>query len=291
MYCPKCKSELISGDMKEFETLSEHVCDPNKQNYPKRPTWVCSDVNCDTNKYGMFWNESGEIYSDKWVNDEFFIKNNSGPFGSFERRTNVEIYKKGVKNSQYLSPFLCLWVYKPYIVYNYKADEDGNVLKKSKKLKFLKYDKDTKSYCCIVSFLIPCLIRTIKHFVKDVKTFNRSSYQLKYMKEKFEMTPNRALYQKIAYKYKNIFYKKFKKSLYKIDVEKYESMIINKFSHRSFNIKNLDFLPEDQENKIKLLGILEKKGVIIKSDAKVYALYTNYELNKVLLRKVKLKKL
>lgn len=44
MRCPKCKAELVEGGMQRYETMSEHVTDPNKKEYPLRPTWVCPNT-------------------------------------------------------------------------------------------------------------------------------------------------------------------------------------------------------------------------------------------------------
>ena len=41
MRCPKCKKTLIKGKRKRYETLVEHVSNPNQKSYPLRPTYVC----------------------------------------------------------------------------------------------------------------------------------------------------------------------------------------------------------------------------------------------------------
>lgn len=61
-FCPKCKRDLVAGDLQRFETLVEHVSDPNAFMYrepPLRPTLVCPN-RC----YGAsFWDHCGDAYS------------------------------------------------------------------------------------------------------------------------------------------------------------------------------------------------------------------------------------
>jgi len=59
MKCPKCKTELIKGEAKAYETLMEHVSDPNSQDMTKRATYKCPN-NC----YGKdaFWGIYGGAY-------------------------------------------------------------------------------------------------------------------------------------------------------------------------------------------------------------------------------------
>lgn len=41
MRCPKCDTELVDGGYREFETLSDHVGNPNALSHPPRSTLVC----------------------------------------------------------------------------------------------------------------------------------------------------------------------------------------------------------------------------------------------------------
>ena len=145
--CPACKSKVIITGERKFETLSEHVSDPNMENYPLRDAYQCSDENCMTRKNNIFWDYMGDRYGYvKTVScmddDKLFIDLNDAPFGSHTRKANVEIYKKGLKKQAYLSPIFCLFFLQPFIEYNYEANEQGEVLKKSLKIKFLKPDKN-----------------------------------------------------------------------------------------------------------------------------------------------------
>lgn len=54
MKCPKCKTKLIEGEQKQYETLDEHVFNPNKEDYPLRPTYICTNKNCEISKAGFY---------------------------------------------------------------------------------------------------------------------------------------------------------------------------------------------------------------------------------------------
>jgi hypothetical protein len=58
MKCPKCKSELVFGKREIYETLVEHVSNPNDENLPLRWTYVCPNK-C----YDGFYDDYGAYYS------------------------------------------------------------------------------------------------------------------------------------------------------------------------------------------------------------------------------------
>lgn len=59
MKCPKCKTELRNGEAKSYETLCDHVLNPNAEIIPERATYKCPN-NC----YGKkaFWGTEGDAY-------------------------------------------------------------------------------------------------------------------------------------------------------------------------------------------------------------------------------------
>lgn len=138
MFCPKCHKELISGELREFETLSEHVMNPNMEQYPLRPTFICNNPECECSKKDIFWIENGDCYGGFDVD---FENDMSSTFPSISRRLDIEVYGKGLKRKIYLPPFLMLWFLRPYIEFKYKADDYGKVLSKSWSLKWLKKEK------------------------------------------------------------------------------------------------------------------------------------------------------
>jgi len=180
MYCPKCTYDLSKGEDKEFETLCDHVCDPNKESYPLRPTWVCDNPNCECSKHDVFWDEFGEYYGCFEV--EFEHRLNSA-ISSFARKNDIEIYKKGLKRSTYLSPILMLWFLQPKIEFNYKADEYGNVLSKSWSLNWLKRDKlfrGKSGYYTYYTFPIMNIIRHLKNLkfaINNIKENGESEFR------------------------------------------------------------------------------------------------------------------
>ena len=72
MKCPYCKSELIEGEYKEFETLCDHVCDPNAESYPLRITYVCSGKCKQSNN--RFWDDYGDMYGEFPTREEYATK-------------------------------------------------------------------------------------------------------------------------------------------------------------------------------------------------------------------------
>lgn len=75
IFCPVCHSRLVYGDIRQYETLSDHVVAPN-DDPPMRPSFICVDGDCPLNFvkthtfYGMDgsrygWSELDEPYRDK----------------------------------------------------------------------------------------------------------------------------------------------------------------------------------------------------------------------------------
>lgn len=147
--CPVCKSPVLISSQEQYETGEEHVIDPNRESYPKRDAYRCtnSDCVCNDEKHKVFWNYNGEMYGGFMIDDDDFIDQNNAPFGSFERKMNLEIHKCGVKDRIELSPALCLWFLQPYIQYHYKGNVMGNVVKRWFTIEFLKKDRDRNEYC------------------------------------------------------------------------------------------------------------------------------------------------
>lgn len=145
MYCPCCKSEIIKGKAERYQTLDEHVSNPNSPS-PLRLTNVCSNEFCETRKHDIFWDDMGDMYGGYDLPDSAFINENNSPFGSLGRKLNVEIQKVGLKKTKYLSPKWCFGWYRPYLEWNYKSNYNGDVLKTRITVKFLKKDNNG-NYC------------------------------------------------------------------------------------------------------------------------------------------------
>jgi len=54
--CPLCKKPLLAGKMKRYETLIEHVMNPNQEEHPERPTLVCANKACQAWDRG-YWSD------------------------------------------------------------------------------------------------------------------------------------------------------------------------------------------------------------------------------------------
>lgn len=61
--CPCCGVKLIKGEARRFETLDEHVSDPNKEEYPLRDTWMCPTSTCKVHTTKAFYADMGGLYT------------------------------------------------------------------------------------------------------------------------------------------------------------------------------------------------------------------------------------
>lgn len=189
MHCPNCHNKLADGEPRKFETLSDHVCDPNRLNYPLRPTFICTNPECFISSTDVFWDESGDLYG--WI-ERGKVKNDlTSAYPSISRRLDIEIYKKGLKKQLYLHPALMLWFLKPLIEFNYKADDYGNILKRSYKLKFLRKDSwnDKFGYHIYYTFPLASIFRSIKYDwykISDIKKNGLTDYKKNQLKEMFK---------------------------------------------------------------------------------------------------------
>jgi hypothetical protein len=153
--CPCCYSVVKPNGQARYETGIEHVTDPNREEYPLRDKYQCTNEECITKRSDIFWDYYGDRYGSIKIDgkrvyddDKYFVDSNDSPFGSDSRSRNVEIYKKGLKDKTFLHPALCLWFLQPMIEHTYVADNDGFVLKKGYKLLFLKRVDGMSGYCC-----------------------------------------------------------------------------------------------------------------------------------------------
>ena len=151
MKCPACKAELIPYKKLRLETLDEHISNPNGEISIKQAV-CCSNKECQTiGTKGpiVFWNEDvfnmgGELY----VSHEYdyplhtrikYIDNNNAPFGSFERQSNVECRKHDEDRLLFTIPkwFFMLKGWKVYLKWNYKSNEDGDILQRRPHLEWI----------------------------------------------------------------------------------------------------------------------------------------------------------
>lgn len=84
MRCPKCKATLVKGKLKRYETLLEHVSDPNQDKHPLRETHACPNK-CFGNK--QFFGYEGGSYGGKDWNEKYF-----SALDSIDREINISVY-------------------------------------------------------------------------------------------------------------------------------------------------------------------------------------------------------
>lgn len=92
MLCPLCTSRLVPGEPRCYETLEDHICQPN-DDLPLRPTVWCWNPACEASRIKIFWAaDSGEgPYRTNFVKLPW-IDGNPGPFDSWERKTYFQIH-------------------------------------------------------------------------------------------------------------------------------------------------------------------------------------------------------
>jgi hypothetical protein len=162
MLCPSCKTKLIVDGQARLETLDEHVSAPNDEVCLK-DKYICPNTDCKISSCS-YWNEYGEFYCDKFSEirklekDGAFINNNNGPFGSFQRKINVEIYKK---DEEYV--LFDLGKYRFEVTFNYKSNEDGDILKRKRHLTIWEKDENSGGYIYCQNFF-HSLSRKVKIF-------------------------------------------------------------------------------------------------------------------------------
>lgn len=89
MKCPFCTAELQHGSLAAYETLSEHVCDPNNEDVFLRETFVCK---CSTSE-NCFWNPDGEFYTGNISSGHWKLLHRlkkDTPYGSMWEKINKE---------------------------------------------------------------------------------------------------------------------------------------------------------------------------------------------------------
>lgn len=138
MLCPICKTELKITGKARLVSSSEHVMglDEMPNGITVKDRYQCPNRGCVAYEEKLIWNELGEFYIPNYTGRHFnFINGNNAPFGSWERKVNVEIYKHD--EDWYLFKFPIGKGYAGKVVYSYKADEDGNVLSRKCKLQLI----------------------------------------------------------------------------------------------------------------------------------------------------------
>ena len=86
MRCPKCKATLIYDGKKEYETILEHVSNPNQEKFPLRSTYTCPRK-CFGEK--QFFGEDGGSYGGNASEIKYF-----NALDSLSREIEIDIHIK-----------------------------------------------------------------------------------------------------------------------------------------------------------------------------------------------------
>lgn len=191
--CPFCGHPLVQEGQERLESLCEHVGNPNGIPSYKN-VGVCKNEKCKFGKFQIWDWDSGEQYSSDFYSEYFFKRNSDNTFefdetkndewleiqkyipaagNSISLKIGINSYKYGQLKNIYFSPFFGLLIYQPYIEMYYEADKLGNILKKSWKLGWLKFNGATYSYVLVswfrmLRFSLGQKQRTFKNLSKNL---------------------------------------------------------------------------------------------------------------------------
>jgi hypothetical protein len=203
MYCPLCKNTLTSGEWFTYDD----ICGDSQS-----PKYSCGNKDCELHNKS-FWNDSGEFFSGVLDYDEtkkLFPDERFAALNSISKNSEVEIYKRGLKDKTMLPSFLCLGILKPYIEYAYKADMMGNVLKRGFVIKFLKKD-DKGNFCYGWTSDWSMYKYMLRQFKNDRDAFNRDpNHKNKKDLLEYFIPPywDKRFYRKVLAIYFKLFYTK-----------------------------------------------------------------------------------
>lgn len=140
LLCPVCRKPIVPFKEMRLETLDEHIFDPNGTPSLKWGYW-CPDESCATRVFGIFWNDEGDLYAQAcapYLTREKkasipFIDGNDAPFGSFQRKCNVDVYKKDQNRTIIVLPKFMPGILSGMKIrtkWSYQGDYDGKVTKR-----------------------------------------------------------------------------------------------------------------------------------------------------------------
>ena len=109
LFCPVCRRQLKATCEGYYETLDEHVCDPNSAP-TKRTGYTCINNICVAHTLGAVWIYNGEgpydiPYYKYGIVKKASVNSIDHPFGSYWRKIKAEERVKLV--SEMLHPIYC----------------------------------------------------------------------------------------------------------------------------------------------------------------------------------------
>lgn len=93
MLCPLCRTILVAGPAKCYETLVEHVDDPNGER-SARATLICPTTTCAAHHTGVYWSLDGDGPFNANFKAFTWLDNNPHPFGSRHREIHASSYRE-----------------------------------------------------------------------------------------------------------------------------------------------------------------------------------------------------
>jgi hypothetical protein len=193
MFCPFCNSQLNNVGGRSLYTSISKV--DNRPEYVN--TYCCSNKECEAFEKGAFWDESGSIYN--WIN----FKRESSAINSFARRISIEIYKKDENFS-----LLNLYFFKITVVYKYKADDYGKILKRTPTFRmWTKCKHGYQSYTSGIHMFFFC-VKQFKEKIVKLKNHPTDEYVIKEIMRHFEIDYDKRWWKVLFKKYINTKYKK-----------------------------------------------------------------------------------
>lgn len=190
MKCPICKSELVKWVSMPLQSFDEHICSPDKTPTLKQ-SYCCSSFVCpsfveNTINPIIVWTIDGEMFCMDYhkARNLKFIDNNNAPFGTYQRKINVEIYKKDENKLLFTFPCYPLKGWKVYSKWYYKSNEDGKILQR--KLSFEIFTNKGVYYINGLRMLKFSLSR-IYNYWKDAKKSKKNDWNIHNLQEKAKM--------------------------------------------------------------------------------------------------------
>jgi len=210
MRCPVCKKELVITGQARLETLEEHIFDSN--GIPAlKDKYQCVNEKCAAHIYNVCWDNTGGYYSRLYSYPKKikFIDDNTGPFGSWARRQNIEIYKHD-ENFDLLN----LYWFKIRVEFKYKANENGDILSRKRHFHILLRNDIGWVYWISPIKMFFFHMAQFRKFIsivpKNIVNSKNPSFYIRKLNEYFNDTDKRA-YRKVAKIFINLFYKKWRK--------------------------------------------------------------------------------
>lgn len=209
MMCPICKTELVITGQARLETLDEHVSCCEEITF--KSVYQCPNQSCEACKNELIWNSWGEFYTfrspQEFKYNYGFIDNNNAPFGSFQRKCNIEVYKDD--ENFYLIKGINIFKtrFSLKVKFHYTSNENGDILKRTFSLQPIINDC---YYTSGISMLNYCMRRNFK-LIKEIKKNPENKFFLEELKRELDSKWDKRWWKRlsiwITLRYFNYFFK------------------------------------------------------------------------------------